>query len=314
MKRYFAYILMTLTLVACGGKTEKAPSVTNKPLTERDEVSSKEYTITDLFIAAQNSDLEEIRIILASGQVNVNEFNNGETVVLYAARFGQFEAVDELIKQGAFVHIPSLDGEDNIFSYLFKNSQTPNSFLKKLQSTDIKVINALELFNYAINKNKIDRLEVLMGMYNEQGIKLPLALQEEFDKNLILLAMEEDSVEMVEMFLTKGANINLYTKNGQTLLTAAVNKYGTKFADLFLDKYGAKIDQQDTNEMTALMRAVEKANVTGVEYLIKKGANKKIKDKNKDNACKHAKELSKKEFKQQRKEIRKLLGCFPYIF
>lgn len=314
MKNYILYIMMCILITSCGGKSQKAPIVDKKPLTEKDEISSKEYSITDLFIASQNSDIDEIRMILASGQVNVNEFNNGETAVLYASRFGQFEAVDELIKQGAFVHIPSLDGEDNIFSYLFKNSQTPNSFLKKLQTTGIKVINTLELFNYAINKNKIDRLEVLMSMYDEQGIKLPLALQEELDKSLILFAMEEDNINMAKLFILKGANINLYTKNGQTLLTAAVNKFGLEFADLFLDDFGAKIDQQDTKEMTALMRAVENANVEGVSYLLKKGANKKIKDKNKDNACEHAKKISKKEYKEQKKEIKKLLGCFPYIF
>lgn len=308
MKKNILFILL-LFLMACGsGKDGGAPPSDIKNNPNQEPIVAARYELSDLFLAAKNSDLEKIQLISASKTVDLNGFINQETAILHAARYGQYLAVDELLKQGAFVHIPDFDGKENVFSYLFKDDNTPVEYLKYLKNSNIKIINSLDLFNFAIEKQKLAHLSLLLEMYSDDGEMMPDNLQKKLDKHLIIVAMEMDDLYLAEMFIKKGANVNILNNNGLSVLTIAALNFDFKYAEL-LFKYNVKSYQKDFEGKTALIRATIAGNVEAVKYLISKKLDKKIKDHSGKNACDYAKDI---ENKKDKTEIKKTLNCFPW--
>lgn len=97
--------------------------------------------------------------------------------------------------------------------------------------------------------------------------------------------METMMLEMVELLVKRGANVNAVNKFNYTPLNKAVSNFikpdnkekdCVKILNLLLDK-GAKLDVQDGNGTTALMWAVQKLVTTKI--LLDRGANVNIQSK-----------------------------------
>ncbi|MDA9793330.1 ankyrin repeat domain-containing protein, partial [Bacteriovoracaceae bacterium] len=277
----------------------------------QEEIIAREYTVLDLFIAAENEDLDQLAVIVASG-IDVNRFHNKKTAILHAASHGKYKAVEFLQDNGAFIHIPNFDFTENVFSYLFKNENTPVSYLRKLKAANLLIIAPLKLFNYAISNHQINKLELLLDMHDTNGELITDTLHEKLKMNLYVFAMIEDDLAMAKMFFTKGVKITLLTRQGLPLVSSALGFGKYDFANFFL-KYNARVDKQGRDGKTALINAVINKDLQGVNLLIDHDADKKIKDNSGKKACYYAKKIEK-EFKDVRRKIKKELGCWPYIF
>lgn len=305
--RKLLLLILIITLTSCSSKNS-APTVISAPDRNTQEIIGKKFTAEDLFVAAENDDDMEIRLILASGDVKVNDFIGEKTAILHAAQSGSCQAVNQLIKSGANIHITLEKGLKNIYSYLFTNPQVDNDCIRMFLYTDIKIVNETELFKYVMDSYDYQRLSLLLSMKNANNIALALSLQEKLGKHLLQFAMELESEEMFELFIQKGSNMNLLTFDGETVLTKTIKSQKHNFTQIMID-HGVKIDQIDLNGKTTLIYAIERVNVDGVRILMEAGASKKIKNKEGKNACKIAKEIPKKQYKEERKEILNILDC-----
>ncbi|KAK5635755.1 hypothetical protein RRF57_011467 [Xylaria bambusicola] len=81
----------------------------------------------------------------------------------------------------------------------------------------------------------------------------------------------EDDTKILELLLSRGANVNIADKSGETPLHAAVTCGHTSHVQLFLD-HGAQVDAPARNSMTPLHLAAMKRHDEIIELLLNKGA------------------------------------------
>ncbi|XP_053674078.1 uncharacterized protein LOC128724378 [Anopheles nili] len=122
----------------------------------------------------------------------------------------------------------------------------------------------------------------------DYGYEIDFDLRDQDDYtplNGLLSYMEEENLDVVERLLKKGVNPNIKNQWGRNALLAIVchfrsaQWYGHSLAtiELLLD-YGAEIDAQDTDGNTALHHAFMEGQLELVELLIKRGANRKLRN------------------------------------
>lgn len=86
-----------------------------------------------------------------------------------------------------------------------------------------------------------------------------------------------ENIEMLELLLAHGADINAKDKNGETILMNAVRRVGWDLDVDFIKKlldHGAKADMKDRTGVTVLMVALEPVDVKEdlIELLLQRGA------------------------------------------
>lgn len=96
------------------------------------------------------------------------------------------------------------------------------------------------------------------------------------DKTALHMAMYKSSVEMVELLIARGADVNKCNFQGYTTLGIATSagkneEVRLKMIDLLLDN-GARIDQKNHIGFTALMYAVGYESIATIAKLIARGA------------------------------------------
>ncbi|QBZ98782.1 ankyrin repeat domain-containing protein [Flavobacterium sangjuense] len=90
--------------------------------------------------------------------------------------------------------------------------------------------------------------------------------------------------KIVDFFISKGVNVNRYSENGHSSLITACSTSSTEIVEILI-KNGAELNhQRDVDGITGLMLAAFNGELKTVELLLKKGADKQIKDKNGERA------------------------------
>ncbi|KAK6820333.1 hypothetical protein RU639_007476 [Aspergillus parasiticus] len=77
--------------------------------------------------------------------------------------------------------------------------------------------------------------------------------------------------EIVDLLIQNGANVRHQNRNGNTLLSDAVEKQHWETAKVLL-KNGVKVDKKDSCSLTALNNAARSNNIAGARLLIEHGA------------------------------------------
>lgn len=165
--------------------------------------------------------------------------NNGNGIFNYAAKTGNIEVLEGLIKEG-------LKGNDQAFIFASQGTRGKTNSLevyKYLESIglkpNVKTIEGLTPLHNTAAKSK----DVAVSNYFiENGVSVNAA-----DKNgntPFLNAVKNNSVEVVTTLLSKADNIEYTNKKGQTALILAVQNNSTDVVKLLLSK-NAKIDVTD---------------------------------------------------------------------
>lgn len=303
------FILLTL-LGACGNNEGTPPDVFNKkpsgPNIEPIVIEDK-FTTRDLFNAITRDDLDEVKKIAESG-LNINGHNEEERDIAInkAAREKKWEIVNYL-----------LDNHDPFLKFLDTNNNTPINYAlldgrylianKMMKDHDGYISREVEMFTYMLESLQIQGIEFIL---DHSDLKINDIKTKE---NLIVTAMREEDqtigLKLAKTLIQKGYNTQNKANNGKFPFVIAMLEDREDFMDMLVDEFHFKVDLKDDDGKTALYYAIlEKKSPADVDYLLGKGADKKLKVDGKK-PCKIAKELSKKEHKQERKEIRKSLGC-----
>jgi ankyrin repeat protein len=231
------------------------------------------------------ANFEILKLLVDKGAKMDVQNKGGETALMMAAR--QYpDAVKYLIDKGANITLRQLahKASPNALdcAALVGNIETAKLLLARAVALGIKdeVISAS--LHWAVVGNQVSMAKYLL----DEGAKIEGTDQDGHYSPL----METMMLEMVELLVSRGANVNAVSSFNYTPLLKAVSNFtkpdlkekdNVKIINLILDK-GAKLDTPDGNGTTPLMWAVQK--ITPTKILIDKGANVNLQNKNGETA------------------------------
>jgi len=122
----------------------------------------------------------------------------------------------------------------------------------------------------------------LLAKSGDTNKKTDLNWQDKQGKSPLFYAVEYGHADLVQLFLDRGADVQLESNNGWTVLHSAVNSNKPDILKLILNHnnvdHKSIIDYQDKSKRTALHIAAFKSQPELVEVLINKGADIKLMD------------------------------------
>jgi ankyrin repeat protein len=308
LKQVIGALLLALMFISCGKEAKNIPFLT--PDRDIDPVNpGTSYNSSDLFQAVKRNDLDMLIDVIKAG-VSIDSIENGESALTQAIKEDYNRIAVALVDMGINVNLNSSNGETPI-TMAFKKNFTTLSL--KIMEKDQLFNNQNELFITAFGHRNLSLIKKLMELKKIDLSKL--AVKENLYQVLVLSRVEDqiDDEELQffsELFFKNGADLNKLTSLGQTLLALSLIYNQTDFAKFLLSK-NIDINQTDLEGKTALHWNITQPNLANIQFLLDRNIDKKIKDKRKKTACDYARMI---ELKATRKEIKKMLKCFPYIF
>ncbi|CAH1773459.1 unnamed protein product [Owenia fusiformis] len=116
------------------------------------------------------------------------------------------------------------------------------------------------------------RMDFLKRLFELLGHELNLNVKDHYGHTLLMYALHEKNLDVIQLLLDKGANIDEQsTDNGSTALMMAVKRNLNKCVDLLIAKK-ANLDMQDKLGKAAIMWSAEESDITRIEELLNKGA------------------------------------------
>ena len=197
---------------------------------------------TPLSLAAEKGHEAVVKLLLITGQADVNSKNkHGRTPLWLAAEKGHEAVVKQLLMTGQ----ADVNSKD-------KNKQTP--LLLAVEKGHEAVVRQLLMIGQAdVN-------------LEDKGGRTPLSF-----------ATEKENEAIVKLLLEKGSNLESEGNSSWTPLLIAVGNKNEAIAKLLLEK-GANFESKDYYGRTPLLLATEKVNEALVKLLLEKGANLESKD------------------------------------
>jgi ankyrin repeat protein len=126
--------------------------------------------------------------------------------------------------------------------------------------------NSYTVLTWAAANDHIEIVELLL----EKGANVNQARQD--GKTALMLAILFGKIQIIELLLEKGANVNQADQYGDTALIEAAANGNIEIVKLLLEK-GAKVNKANKDGETALMLAILFGKIQIIELLLEKGAN-----------------------------------------
>ncbi len=251
---------------------------------------------TALHRAASKGQLETIELLISQGS-NIDAINNKKQTALYiAASNGQLKVVDYLLKKGADSSIIA-DNETSALSKAITNGHTESAMiltkakldqpsthqalllaiLNKMEDVSIELVKRDKLLIFPYDKNRSS----LWHSANTGLIKVTeeLLKHDNIDINLpgkngytaLARAVNNGFVEISNLLIEHGANVNTLTnENNNLLMLAVLSGKKSIFEKLLIPEH---INEKNKVGDTALMLAAGNGNADFVKLLIESGAN-----------------------------------------
>jgi len=132
----------------------------------------------------------------------------------------------------------------------------------------------IQLLDASIDGNK-DKVEYLLNEKRNWFIKANVnARRKYYNDTALIYASENGHIEIVEVLLDNGADVNAYNNYGDTALINASEKGYEEVVDMLLDN-GADVNAKNKDGETALMMARENGHKEVVDMLLENEANVK---------------------------------------
>ena len=274
-----------------------------------------------LIAATANGHVEILSVLLENG-ADVNTCTNDKyTPLMIASLFGHVNVVQLLVQHGANTDLQDKDGYTafhhavfhdhgscDLLSCLIENKLDVNalsndnctplmiasennhlnavSFLiEHGANIDLQDENGYTAVHYAVGNdcNSCDVLSCLL----KNGANVDAGTNNNYTP--LMVASDCGNVDVVNFLIQHGADIQLRDKDGKTALHYAVHHKCTSFDVLSsLIKNGGDIDACRNDNCTPLMIACCWGHVNVVAFLIERGANIDLQDKNGDTALHYA--------------------------
>jgi len=229
--KVFCFILLfTVFLTGCKKKPDSATTI-----------NEKTETAAILFEAAQEGDLEQIKLLTSSGaDVNVKN-KRGDTLLSVSIIQGNKDIAEFLIARGADVNAKG------------RFSRTP--------------------LHWAVYKDSKDSSELLIA----KGAHVDAV--DYINDTALHYTARYGHKDIAKLLISKGANVNAKAKRAQTPLHKAAYSGHNDVVVLLVDN-GADINARQSKGMTPLHMALKYRDPNTAIVLINKGADVKAKDRN----------------------------------
>uniref|UniRef100_A0A8C9Y1T8 Ankyrin 1 n=1 Tax=Sander lucioperca TaxID=283035 RepID=A0A8C9Y1T8_SANLU len=265
--------------------------------------------LNGLHLASKEGHVKMVLELLHNGIVLETTTKKGNTALHIAALAGQEQVVTELVNYGANVNAQSQKGftplymaaQENhleVVKFLLENGAnqsipTEDGFTPlavALQQGHENVV-AL-LINYG-TKGKVRLPALHIAARNDDTRTAAVLLQNDPNPDVLSkvcvcvctgftplhIAAHYENLNVAQLLLNRGANVNFTPKNGITPLHIAARRGNVIMVRLLLDR-GAQIDAKTKDELTPLHCAARNGHVRIIEILLDHGAPIQAKTKN----------------------------------
>lgn len=217
----------------------------------------------------QNSDQEDDEnadVVLEFSDTDIEQQMSDATI----------QRLEQLKAQGFDFNATDSAGNSVLYYLLTRNPDLEVAKKAIEYGADVNKPVANGMIPLNIATSKANELQLQVMMFQTLGMDLTDEKnQKELQKNLFHEMSR--AIEMTDMLIKAGANVNLMSSLGSPLMNAATNAWNLEIADMLI-KAGAKVDQKDKNGRTALFYAFSGGNDDMMTLLLKYGADPEIKD------------------------------------
>jgi ankyrin repeat protein len=259
---------------ACvNGDLNKVTALLNNS-TDVEKPDSQNLTL--LTLAARAGHAEVVKYLLSKGAKIEGTSQRGQIPLQVACAANKTDSALALIAAGADCNNPADGWTDLMYAAWSDNIPLINALLDHHANINAQGNEATPLL-WAVKHGKIAAAELLLS----KGANPTLEGHEQktpgYTKLPILSeAAENGHLEMVNLLLKYGMNVDIPATDGETPLMRAAEKSQLKVMETLLD-HGAKINGQDpTLGYTALFFAVGRDQLQAVDFLIQHGADLNI--------------------------------------
>ena len=175
-----------------------------------------------LIIAAGNSYIDTVKVLLENGADINSADNDGWTSLMYAANNGDVDLAKVLIENKADINAESYDG------------QTP----------------LLYAMNSPIESSRIDMINLLVE--NKANVNA----EDSRGLSPLTIAVMNNDVELTKLLIANKANLSIVTKDGESLIEYAINNDNVDLLQILVEA-GADINYAGISSYTPLMIAAK---------------------------------------------------------
>jgi uncharacterized protein len=253
-------------------------------LTQDVNISDKATDQTALAYAVENGNREMARTLLAAG-AEINARNRaGQTALMCLGQHADLDFVRELLAAGADVNARDQRGE--------------TALLNAATSSSLAVIQELIGYGASMSAKNDEGITLLMRAAENNDPQIATLLlksganvnaQDENKETALLIASRWGSISVVKMLIDGGADLEAKDDDGRTPLIVAASNEEERLAELLIDA-GADVNAKGEDGTTALMNAADQDRVQTIKALIDRGAQVNAKDDEGQTALMHANE------------------------
>ncbi|AEK24116.1 Putative ankyrin repeat protein [Capnocytophaga canimorsus Cc5] len=242
-----------------------------------------------LFAAARGTDNQPVIELLIKNGADINYRNEqgANALLLAIGNMKDIKEADFFIKKGLSLKSTDHNGNNAAFYAARSGNETLVKQLKK-QKINIKALNKKgENLMFAaaqgarMKTNTLDFFQFL----EKQGIS-PNQPNNEGITPLMIVASSNKNLEVIDYFIKKGNDVNQVDKEGNTPLMWAALRNSHEVV-VALTQHCKNIDTQNNEGFSALTQAVRGNTPEVVKFLLEKGADVTIKDKNQNTLAYH---------------------------
>ena len=254
-----------------------------------------------LHLAATENHVEVVNLLLANERINV-DITNGGTALTQVTEEGNVEVAKLLLAAGANVNLaadskwpPLLTAADKLFVELVRlflvqedidvnvtDQESQSALYKAAMDGHVEIIEMLlkaggdpniqtsQLFTPLMAAAYYGFTEVVRLLVTHQGIEADLT--DNLDQTSLYKAAGEGHIEVVELLLNAGANVNHQTDEKWTPLQTAVYNKRPEIVKLLLNQNDIDLNATNSEDRYALFHAITNNDTEMVKLLLDAGA------------------------------------------
>ena len=255
--------------------SDKSPISARKELTQL----ALDYTPDTFILSAKKGDVLAVQLFLRAEMSPDVSNKDGNTALMYAAKYNRSQVIDALIKANTNVNITDKRG-NSVFSWT-ENETT----IKRLLENDATIETKNSALVYAAKRGNLHLIKILIDKGASIKNSGARALLSATSSHYIKQVDEQKLIDTVNFLLDSGINVNSEDSTGWTGLLWATYFERILIAKLLINR-GADINskcsckQHNAGGYTPLMLAVNKNNYDLVSLLLTNGAH--VNEKNND--------------------------------